>query len=337
MRRKLHSVIYEITERCNQRCTYCYNYWLGMNRKLKGDVPPERWLEITDRFLESASLKRITLSGGEPLLYEGLDDLCARLDGMGLKIGMITNGVLLTEDRVVRLLDRGVELFEITLLSYDGKTHDALTGHRSFESVVRAMRRVKKHGGELCTTIIGTSENISHVEKTAELAITLDSDAIMFNRVNLGGRSTGRYDLYPRRGDLLKALEALNDLSRTYGVFVHCGVPIPYCVADPKKFRRISFGRCPADIHLSYLTVESDGTLRTCNHTPLKIINLMEDGFDSLFSTAVWKDFTGKFPEMCLRCRYLKKCRASCRAAGYLHFGEWGKPDPFVLEMRRSR
>ncbi|MFW5904217.1 MAG: SPASM domain-containing protein [Candidatus Saliniplasma sp.] len=179
-------------------------------------------------------------------------------------------------------------------------------------------------------TIIGMDDNIKKVVKTAELAVSLGTDSIMFNRVNLGGRSVRDTGLYPDKKALSEALNGLNHISKRYGIMVHCGVPIPPCVVDPDDYPKISFGRCPAGIDRSYFTVESSGDLRTCNHSPRKMINVLEDDFHEIFETKVWEDFVGTFPERCEGCRHLDSCKSSCRAAGYVESGEWGSLDPFV-------
>lgn len=333
MRYRLDYLIYELTERCNQNCVYCYNYWLPdpVKRERKEDVDVQKWVEITDEILKDVNVNKIVLSGGEPLLYDNIIKLCQKLKDRSIKITLITNGSLLTEEKVKGLLNSGVDLFELTLLSYDSAVHNRLTGSENFESTIRAMKLIKRYKGELCTTIIGTSENIEQIKKTAELAIALDSDQVMFNRVNLGGRGLEETDLFPTKKEIRKVLSDLDDLSKKYGTFIHCGVPIPYCVADPEDHKHLSFGRCPSGLNLSYITVESSGDLRTCNHSPLKLINILEDDFEDIFETDVWKDFTSTYPERCEGCKYLKKCHASCRAAGYVSSGSWGEPDPFIV------
>ncbi len=57
----------------------------------------------------------MTLSGGEPLLHPDLDDIIRRMRQRGVIAGMITNGYLLTADRIKRLNDAGLDHMQISI------------------------------------------------------------------------------------------------------------------------------------------------------------------------------------------------------------------------------
>ena len=57
----------------------------------------------------------ITLSGGEPLLHPELDEIIAAMRRRGVIAGMITNGYLLTPDRVQRLNRAGLDHLQISI------------------------------------------------------------------------------------------------------------------------------------------------------------------------------------------------------------------------------
>ena len=57
----------------------------------------------------------ITISGGEPLLHPELDEIIRRMRQRGMIAGMITNGYLLTADRIKRLNDAGLDHMQISI------------------------------------------------------------------------------------------------------------------------------------------------------------------------------------------------------------------------------
>jgi len=57
----------------------------------------------------------VTISGGEPLLHPELDQIVARVRGHGMIAGMITNGYLLTADRIKRLNRAGLDHLQISI------------------------------------------------------------------------------------------------------------------------------------------------------------------------------------------------------------------------------
>ena len=95
--------------RCNLACAYCNEY---------DDFSPPVPLDVMRRRLDRLAELRttiITLSGGEPLLHPELDEIIARIRSHGIMAGMITNGYLLTADRIRRLNQAGLEHLQISI------------------------------------------------------------------------------------------------------------------------------------------------------------------------------------------------------------------------------
>src|SRR5579859_2930495 len=82
--------------RCNLACAYCNEY-----DDFSKPVPLDEMFRRVDR-LASFGTSIITISGGEPLLHPELDDIIRRIRRNGMIAGMITNGYLLTADRIAR-------------------------------------------------------------------------------------------------------------------------------------------------------------------------------------------------------------------------------------------
>ena len=106
-----HPVLAHIipTRRCNLSCTYCNEF---------DDFSPPVPIETMKRRLDLlAGLKTaaVSLSGGEPLLHPQLDEIIAHIRSHGMMAGMITNGYLLTADRIVRLNRAGLEHLQISI------------------------------------------------------------------------------------------------------------------------------------------------------------------------------------------------------------------------------
>ena len=95
--------------RCNLACAYC-NEYDDFSKPVALDIMHRR----LDRLAELGTTI-ITLSGGEPLLHPELDDIVARIRRHGVMAGMITNGYLLTADRIKRLNQAGLEHLQISI------------------------------------------------------------------------------------------------------------------------------------------------------------------------------------------------------------------------------
>ncbi len=95
--------------RCNLACTYCNEF-----DDFSKPVPVEEVQRRLDK-LASLGTTIITISGGEPLLHPDLDGIIAHVRKLGMIAGMITNGYLLTADRIQRLNAAGLDHMQISI------------------------------------------------------------------------------------------------------------------------------------------------------------------------------------------------------------------------------
>lgn len=95
--------------RCNLSCTYCNEY-----DAVSAPVPLEEMNRRIDRLAELGT-SIITLSGGEPTLHPGLDGIIRRIRRNGMIAGLITNGYLLTPERIERLNGAGLQHMQISI------------------------------------------------------------------------------------------------------------------------------------------------------------------------------------------------------------------------------
>jgi MoaA/NifB/PqqE/SkfB family radical SAM enzyme len=95
--------------RCNLSCTYCNEF-----DDYSKPVPIDTMYQRLDRLAELGT-SVVTISGGEPLLHPDLDLIIARIRRHGMIAGLITNGYLLTAERIQRLNRAGLEHLQISI------------------------------------------------------------------------------------------------------------------------------------------------------------------------------------------------------------------------------
>ncbi len=95
--------------RCNLACAYCNEF-----DDHSKPVPLEEMFPRIDR-LASFGTTIITISGGEPLLHPELDQIIRHIRRRGMLAGVITNGYLLTAERIERLNRAGLEYLQISI------------------------------------------------------------------------------------------------------------------------------------------------------------------------------------------------------------------------------
>ena len=135
-----------ITDRCNERCTYC------MPQELQEWLPREEILtfEETLRLIRIAAelgVSRVRITGGEPLTRRDVIDFIGRLPKItGLRsIGLSTNGTLLAREvapgktMADALCAAGVESINISLDTLDRAVYSQITGRDFHEQVLRGI------------------------------------------------------------------------------------------------------------------------------------------------------------------------------------------------------
>jgi MoaA/NifB/PqqE/SkfB family radical SAM enzyme len=95
--------------RCNLACAYCNEY-----DATSQPVPLETMFQRLDQ-LARLGTSIVTISGGEPILHPELDHIIRRIRSNGMIAGLITNGYLLTAERIERLNRAGLDHMQISI------------------------------------------------------------------------------------------------------------------------------------------------------------------------------------------------------------------------------
>ena len=98
-----------VTRRCNLSCTYCNEF-----DDFSKPVPTTEMLRRID-LLAALGTTVITLTGGEPLLHPELEEIIRRIRHHGIIAIAVTNGYLLTPDRIKRLNRAGLDHMQISV------------------------------------------------------------------------------------------------------------------------------------------------------------------------------------------------------------------------------
>jgi GTP 3',8-cyclase len=126
--RPLHDLRISVTDRCNFRCTYC------MPKTVFG--PDHRFLdrrELLDfeeltrisRLAVELGVRKLRLTGGEPLIRRELEVLVGMLAGLGVDLSLTTNASLLPR-KAQALADAGLDRVTVSLDSLDDATFRAM-------------------------------------------------------------------------------------------------------------------------------------------------------------------------------------------------------------------
>jgi len=129
------------------------------------EFPTKDVLSLIDEMSE-AGVKKINLTGGEPLLHSGIDEIIDYLKSKKIFTALSTNGLL--AERHINSLKK----IDAIMISFDGKkkNHEIMRGKNSFDKVVETFELLKKNSINFWTTTTLNKYNINDIEYVVENA-----------------------------------------------------------------------------------------------------------------------------------------------------------------------
>jgi GTP 3',8-cyclase len=136
--RQITDLRISITDRCNFRCVYCRSAD-PENYREHGEILSWPELERLGRIFVSLGIRKVRITGGEPLVRPGVEPYISYLKNLAVDdLSMTTNGHLLAE-RCGSLLDAGLHRINISLDSLDPMKFEKITRTRSYDAVLRGI------------------------------------------------------------------------------------------------------------------------------------------------------------------------------------------------------
>ena len=153
MRRIPVNVGFELTPLCNFDCKMCYVHLTKAQVGKEGNIlSTEQWLDIMKQAVDAGML-HADLTGGECLTHPGFKKLYTYLKSQAVKVAILTNGQLLTEEIVDFLALDPPEIVQITVYGSDDDAYENVTGRRAFTEVRQAVERLKERKIKTVLTI----------------------------------------------------------------------------------------------------------------------------------------------------------------------------------------
>lgn len=159
-----------ITNRCNLSCPHCYMYSGKAN---KNELTTEEILKLIYDYRHIANGSCVTLSGGEPTCRTDFDKIVQYAAGLGLEVKILTNGTLMTPERISRLA-KYIYSAQISIDGYSEESNSLIRGKGSFNKSLLSVDSCVKNG--IRTSIaITPSEYLlaNHIDDYVEFATKL--------------------------------------------------------------------------------------------------------------------------------------------------------------------
>ncbi len=255
--RRVEYVRLSVTDKCNMRCFYC------IPQGFKGFEEPENWLrfdEIERLMAAFASLgvRRVRLTGGEPLVRRNLPELAARLSAIdGIRdLSLSTNAALLRQ-HAAALKDAGVSRINVSLDSLDPERFREIT-RGDLEPVLAGLKEARCVGLSPVKINMVAMKGVNDGEFEAMVDFCLENGFTLRLIETMPVGDTGR-DATDRYLDLQEVRERL---ATRYEL-----IPDVMPGGGPARYVRVG----GTELRIGFITPISQHFCETCNRVRLAV------------------------------------------------------------------
>jgi len=334
---------WHITDRCNLRCSHCYQEDYSGSNELGLDGLKEIADEIIITLTKWGKKGDIAITGGEPLLKEEVFPLINYLESSDeiASLDILSNGTLINESIVGQIRDlKKIRCVQVSLDGAFTKSNDSIRGEGSFEKAVEGIRLLRKSGISVNIMFTLQRRNIKDIPSIIDLAVAEGISSLTIERFVPTGSGAKINNALLSPEEIKKAFgyiseraeqeinrNGLTSISRSRPLWVMCNRNTNFLGADMYN-KDTAGGIC--SIGFDGLCILPDATILGCRRLPIPIGNLRRDSLLNIWHTSALlyeiadkRNLKGK----CNSCEHLLQC-SGCRAMAYACTGDYLAEDP---------
>jgi pyrroloquinoline quinone biosynthesis protein E len=340
---KVPRLDFELSTGCDHKCGHCYNVWNASPGDAqagypRGQLSTPEFIAMMEKAIRESGAEHVTITGGEPLLRRDALEIIARARSLALSVQLITNGSHVTPEVARRLAEIGLRSVQLTLLSGDRDTHDALKGAVCFDDTVRAAVDLAEAKVPVQVCFVAMEANWRDFESVMELCFALGVRAIAYNRMSATGWAIHHIEqLMPAIEQVEHNLDTAETLGPRWNIHVQTAMPIPPCLIRIERYKWVKLGFCSVGTSTPNITIDPLGNVRSCNLSAHVMGNVREMPWATIHRDRYFHEFRKQLPEMCRGCRYERSCAGGCKESGFATYGDLKHPEPFIHLARAPR
>lgn len=293
--RRISYVRLSVTDRCDLRCRYCMAEEMQFLPK-RDLLTFEEIATLADIFI-ARGVNRIRLTGGEPLVRQGIDDLAHMLGariGHGLdELTMTTNGTRLS-GYATQLREAGIRRVNVSLDSRDPERFRHITRHGDLDQVLAGIEAAADAGLRIKINMVALKGvNEDEIESMLLWCAGRGFDLTLIETMPLGAVEQDRSRHYLPLSEVKRRLEALHDL-----------IPSAQRSGGPARYYEVAGIRLGLITPLSgnfcagcnRIRVTATGTVYGClgHDQRIELRDLLREGGSEAVGTALERLIAGK-------------------------------------------
>ena len=326
-------VQWHLTEKCNLRCTHCYQTGKGTDEMRLGEIKAtiSEIEEMLRAWSEAYGLEfspSFNITGGEPLLHGDIFEILEEMRRRRFDVYLLSNGALMSEEKAKLLSWLGVRGVQVSIEGPE-KIHDSIRGKGSFSSSLKGIGYLLDADIKVSLNVTLSDINADHFMDMISLSSSLGVQKLGFSRLVPSGRGTV---LLNRMLDKERVKELYRTIfsQNTNGLEIVTGDPVASrmtAIDDAADSGSFPAGGCAAGV--SGFTILPDGTITPCRRLPIPVGNVRKDDLREIWATSgvleALRD-RSRYNEKCQTCKRWADCRG-CRAIAYAYSRSKGEDD----------
>lgn len=316
----------ELTYRCPLHCVFCYN---PLNyAENKKELSTAQWIDVM-RQARKLGAAQLGFSGGEPLLRDDLEDLIEEGRKLGYYTNLITSGIGLTENRIARMKQLGLDHIQLSFQDSTRELNDFLSSTKTFDLKSRVAKLIKAYDYPMVLNVVLHRYNLDHVARIIDMALEMGVEYLeLANTQYYGWGLVNRARLLPTREQVEKAEAIVNDYRARIGNRVKILFVVPDYFEERPKACMNGWGSV-------FLAVGADGTALPC-HAARSLPGMEFPNVTQYSVNDIWQhsDAFNRYrgddwmQEPCRSCDEKKKDFGGCRCQAYALTGDAAGADP---------
>lgn len=191
----------EITDSCNLRCQHCGSDCSSKRQTYLSYPIIEDLLRKVSEQYDSTKIM-ICITGGEPLIHPDVEKIIKTSSDFGFKVGITTNGTLVTENVAKSLVSAGLNTVAVSLDGF-GKTHDEFRKIKgSFRRAIEGIHNFRAAGIDPQAVTVVHKKNIQELDKLYSFLVDDKFESWGITTIEPIGRAKENIDLLLGKSEL---------------------------------------------------------------------------------------------------------------------------------------
>ena len=323
----------ELTYRCPLHCAFCYNPINYANER--AELSTAQWIDVM-RQARKLGAAQLGFSGGEPLVRDDLEELVGEGRRLGFYTNLITSGVGLTETRLARLKELGLDHIQLSFQDSTKEMNEFLSSTKTFDLKSRVARLIKQYDYPMVLNVVLHRYNLDHVGRIIDMALEMGVDYLeLANTQYYGWGLANRAHLMPTREQVVRAEEVVNQYRARIGNKVRILFVVPDYFEERPKACMNGWGSV-------FLGIAPDGTALPCHAARslpgIAFPNVLDYSVhDIWYASGAFNRYRGDawMKSPCRDCPEKSKDFGGCRCQAYALTGDAANADPVCAKSPR--